>query len=100
MIGDICKKIIEQAVQSKKPLVIEKLDFQKKKASVRETKTAQYRRLLSSFAYNLFFSHLIARAYKHGITIHSVNPAYTSIIGQVNYAKRYGLSSHLSPLVR
>lgn len=38
----------------------------------------------------------MARAYKHGIAIHLVNPAFTSIIGRFNYAKRYGLSIHLA----
>jgi len=75
----------------KKPLVIEKLDFQKKKLS---SQTAKQARLLSSFAYGGFFSFLKSRAYKHGIAVHQVNPAYTSVIGRVNYAKRYGLSGH------
>jgi len=94
--GDVCKKIIEKAKKAKKPLVIEKLDFQKKKLSLREKENSHCGRLLSSFAYGLFFSFLIARAYKGGIPIHSVNPAFTSVIGLVNYAKRYGLSSHLA----
>ncbi len=46
-------------------------------------------RLLSGFAYGLFYTFLIARAYKHGIIVQQVNPAFTSIIGRVNYAKRY-----------
>lgn len=95
IIGDICKEIIENAKKAKKPLVIEKLDFQKKKLSLREN-TPKFARLLSSFAYGLFFGFLKARAFKHGIQVHQVNPAFTSIIGHVNYAKRYGLSIHLA----
>jgi IS605 OrfB family transposase len=96
MTGDLCKMIIDKAKETKKPLVMEKLDFQKKKLSLKEKGCSKLSRLLSSFAYRLFFVFLMARAYKHGITIHQVNPAFTSIIGRVNYAKRYGLSIHLA----
>ena len=53
-------------------------------------------RLLSSFGYGVFFQYITARAYKHGVMVHQVNPAFTSIIGRVNYAQRYGLSLHLA----
>jgi len=69
------------------------LDFQKRKLAVGNKKLS---RLLSSFAYGLFFAALKACAFKNGIIIHVVNPAFTSIIGQVNYAKRYGLTIHLA----
>lgn len=94
--GDLCKTIIDKAKETKKPLVIEKLDFQKKKQSLKEKGCSQWSRLLSSFSYGLFYVFLIARAYKHGIIIHQVNPAFTSIIGRINYANRYGLSIHLA----
>lgn len=94
--GDVCKEIIKKAEEAKKPLVIEELDFQKKKLSLKESGNHSQARLLSSFAYGLFFSFLKARAFKQDIAVHSVNPAFTSVIGSVNYAKRYGLSSHLA----
>jgi IS605 OrfB family transposase len=94
--GDICKEIVSQARLRKKPLVIEKLDFQKKRLFLKEKGNNKLARLLSSFAYGLFFLCLMARAYKNGVAVHRVNPAYTSIIGRVNYARRYGLSIHLA----
>jgi IS605 OrfB family transposase len=93
--GDLCKEIVERAKKAKKPLVIEKLDFQSKKESLKGGYD-KYSRLLTSFAYSLFFTFLLARAFKQGITIHQVNPAYTSVMGAVNYAIRYGLSIHLA----
>ena len=93
--GDICKDLIEKAIKVKKPIIIEKLDFKKKKSTLKESKN-KFSRLLSSFAYGLFFSSLTSRAFKNGIVVHQVNPAFTSIIGRVNYAKRYGLSIHLA----
>jgi len=96
MTGDICKQIIEKAKKAKKPIVIENLDFQKKKLELREKNEPKFVRLLSSFAYGLFFVSLITRAFKNGIAVHQVNPAFTSLIGHVNYATRYGLSIHLA----
>ena len=94
--GDLCKKIVDKAKQAKKPIVIEKLDFKQKKSELGETKGSKFSRCLSSFAYGLFFNNVSARAYKNGIKLHQVNPAFTSIMGRVNYATRYGLSVHLA----
>jgi IS605 OrfB family transposase len=94
--GDLCKILLNKSIETNKPLVIEKLDFQKKKLSLKENGCAKLSRNLSSFAYGLFFDFLIASAYKHGVTVHQVNPAFTSIIGRINYAKRYGLSVHMA----
>ena len=95
-IGQLSKQIIEWAVQVKKPVVLEKLEFQKKKMALREESGSQFSRLLSSFAYNQFFLTIQARGYRQGIAVHQVNPAYTSVIGHINYTKRYGLSLHLA----
>ncbi len=94
--GDVCKQIIARAIETKKPVVIEKLDFKKKKSTLGEKSQNKFSRLLSSFAYGLFFTFLSSCAYKNGIAVHQVNPAFTSIIGRMNYAKRYGLSVHLA----
>jgi IS605 OrfB family transposase len=93
--GEICRDIINHAKEVKKPLVIEKLDFQNKKMKL-QNESPKFARLLSSFAYGMFFKFLMAKAFKEGIEIHQVNPAFTSIIGRINYAKRYGLSNHLA----
>ena len=63
---------------------------------LKEDGNKKFSRLLSSFAYSLFFQSLSARAYKEGVAVHGVNPAFTSVIGRVNFAKRYGLSIHLA----
>jgi IS605 OrfB family transposase len=93
LIGEACKKIVKIAEDAKKPLVLEKLDFKQKKASLRE-KGTPYARMLSSFAYSSILTHLKSRAQKQGIEIKEVNPAYTSMIGRVKFSKRYGLSIH------
>ena len=93
LIGDVSKQIIDLCERTKKPLVLEALDFQKKKAGVRQERKT-YSRMLSAFAYQNILTHLKSGGKSRGIEVHSVNPAYTSLIGRVNYAKRYGLSIH------
>ena len=50
--------------------------------------------MLSSFAYKQTIHCLRAAAFRAGVGIIEVNPAYTSTIGAVNYATRYGISIH------
>jgi IS605 OrfB family transposase len=94
IIGDLAAEVIAFAEKAQKPLVIEDLDFQKKKATLRENKTASFSRMLSSFSYESLKTHLKSRGSKKGIEVIQVNPAYTSIIGRVKFAKRYGLTVH------
>lgn len=94
-IGDAVKKVIQLCQQAKKPLVIEKLSFGKKKCTLRES-GARYARMLSSFVYSSITAHVKSRAFRCGICVHEVNPAYTSLIGRVKFMKRYGLSVHHS----
>ena len=93
LIADASKKVITLSEATRKPLIIENLDFQKKKAALREQDNKTARRL-SAFAYQAIHQHLKSRAVSKGVQVYSVNPAYTSLIGRVNYAKRYGLSIH------
>ena len=94
LIGDVCAHIVLLAKKTKKPLVFEALNFQKKKGSLKEGHSKKQVRMLSSFTYTAFFRHLHSRAARHGVKIFTVNPAYTSVIGRVKFAKRYGLSIH------
>ena len=93
LIGDAAVSVVEQARQAGKPLVIEKLNFQKKKAEL-ETVNRKQARLLSSFACNKAASSIKAAAFRAGVEVIEVNPAYTSVIGAVNHAQRNGISVH------
>jgi IS605 OrfB family transposase len=92
-IGDAVKQVIALAVETGKPLVVEKLDFQKKKRTLKDENPV-YARMLSSLAYSRILSNLKARAHDFGLVVHEVNPAYTSLIGRHKFAARYGLSVH------
>lgn len=50
--------------------------------------------MLSSFAYRKIIETIQSRAWSEKIEVFGVNAAYTSVIGRVNYAKKYGLSIH------
>jgi IS605 OrfB family transposase len=85
--------VVAYALERRKPIAAERLDFEKKKAE-REQRDARYARMLSDFAYATFHAMLSARCYDAGIALTRVNPAYTSAIGAYKFADRYGLSRH------
>ena len=95
LIGDASSQIIALCQKTKKPLILENLDFKKKKAQLRE-KNPAFSRMLSAFAYASIMAYLKSRGAVNGIEIQSVNPAFTSLIGRVKFARRYGLSIHLA----
>ncbi len=91
--GDICVQIVDRAVKTGKPIGHETLDFRKKKASLKEQGIG-YARMLSGFSYSAFLTMLDRRAFKSGVQVFPVNPAYTTIIGKINHLSRYGITSH------
>lgn len=76
------------------PIACEKLDFSAKKAALEEEKSTKRARMLSSFAYGAILGGLKTCAIRHGVVVKAVNPAYTSLIGRMKFARRYGLSVH------
>jgi IS605 OrfB family transposase len=94
LIGDACAQVVSHAEQTLKPLILEDLDFSKKKQSIRETCSPSQSRKLSSFSYQAILTHLKSRAFGKKIEVKQVNPAFTSLIGRVKFAVRYGLSIH------
>ena len=93
LIGDAVASVVGYAREAGKPIVIEKLDFRHKKA-VLEGESRRYNRMLSSFSHGRVKAYFISRGYRHGVEVHQVNPAFSSIIGQVKFLERYGLSVH------
>lgn len=93
VIGDAVRAVMAFAAGKQKPIVIEKLDFRKKKAAL-EKESPKQARMLSSFAYMMIQAVIRARAFDAGIEIHEVNPAYTSVIGRYKFSARYGMSAH------
>ena len=94
LIGDAAVQIAQWAKAAGKPLVMEELDFAKKKAELEATHKP-LTRMLSSFACNKVISSIKAAAFRRGVEVIEVNPAYTSVIGAVNHAKVKGISVHM-----
>ena len=93
LIGDAVASVVRYAREVGKPVVIEKLDFRRKKAGL-EGESRRYSRMLSSFSYGKVKAYCISRGYRQGVEVHQVNPAYSSVIGRVKFMERYGLSVH------
>jgi IS605 OrfB family transposase len=94
LIAEAAVAVVNWALASQKPIIMEKLDFQKKKTALKETASSKQARMLSSFAYNAIINSMKSRAWRYGVKVEEVNPAFTSVIGRVKFAKRYGLSIH------
>jgi IS605 OrfB family transposase len=93
IMGDAVKRVMAGAIRGRKPIVIERLEFAEKKSSL-ENEESGRARMLSSFAYRQIVQYLKAAAFRAGVEVIEVNPAYTSTIGAVNYAARFGISIH------
>ena len=91
-IVDACLQLATLAATRNSPVVCEELDFWAKKEQLRE-RGRKYARMLSSWAYRRFYELLGSILSNRGIELISVNPAYTSVIGLVKFARIYGLAS-------
>ena len=93
LIGDAAASVVKHARDVGKPIVIERLDFRQKKVAL-EGESRRYSRMLSSFSYGKTKAYFLSRAYREGVEINQVNPAYSSVIGRVKFMERYGPSVH------
>ncbi|MBO3463387.1 IS200/IS605 family accessory protein TnpB-related protein [Aetokthonos hydrillicola Thurmond2011] len=92
IIGKAVAQLVRIAAEHTVPIVIEDLDFAKKKASMKE-KGAKYARMLSGMAYSQFLQMMESRCLKSGVELINISAAYTSVIGLTKYMAMYGLSS-------
>ena len=95
IIGDAVAVVVQHAKEAGKPIVIERLDFRRKKAAL-EGESRKYSRMLSSFAYGKVKAYFLSRGYRQGVEVDQVDPAFSSVIGRVKFMERYGLSVHQS----
>lgn len=89
-----CVEIRAIAERLSVPVVSERLDFRRKKAQLTTDAGPSRARQLSAFAYSGFHMALRSALVRAGIRHLRINPAYTSLIGLVTYARPYGLSTH------
>lgn len=77
-----------------KDLVIEKLNFTKKKDALISKRGKKYNKMLSSLAYSKFDSIITSKCAKNRIFLHKVNPAWTSWIAKQKYCPKMKLNIH------
>ena len=88
-------QIIDIAAEKQCPIVIERLNFNSKKSSLREH-GKRIARMLSGFTYAKFSELVHSKAKLSAIQVIEINPAYSSLIGMTKYMSLYGLNSGTS----
>ena len=90
----IATKLKDYCLNSGKDLVIEKLDFTKKKDNLISKRGKKYNEMLSALAYSKFDSIITSKCAKNRIFLHKVNPAWTSWIAKQKYCPKMKLNIH------
>ena len=90
----IATKLKDYCLNTGKDLVIEKLDFTKKKDNLISKKGKKYNEMLSTLAYSKFDSIVTSKCAKNRIFLHKVNPAWTSWIAKQKYCPKMKLNIH------
>ena len=90
----IATQLKEYCLNIGKDLVIEKLNFNKKKNNLISKKGKKYNEMLSSLAYSKFDSIITSKCVKNRILLHKVNPAWTSWIAKQKYCPKMKLNIH------
>ena len=90
-IGEAIKELCWIAKAHNANLACETLDFTRARKDLRYQSPALARRL-TSFAYRQVLNTLASRCSREGILLVSKNPAFTSVLGQLNYASTFGIS--------
>ena len=91
---NIATKLKDYCLNVGKDLVIEKLNFTKKKDNLISKKGKKYNEMLSSLAYSKFDSIITSKCAKNRIFLHKVNPAWTSWIAKQKYCPKMKLNIH------
>ena len=90
----IAIRLKDYCLNTGKDLVIEKLNFDKKKDNLISKRGKKYNEMLSSLAYSKFDSIITSKCTKNRIFLHKVNPAWTSWIAKRKYCPKMKLNIH------
>lgn len=90
----VATQLKDYCLNTGKDLVIEKLNFTKKKDNLISKKGKKYNEMLSTLAYSKFDSIITAKCAKNRIFLHKVNPAWTSWIAKQKYCPKMKLNIH------
>jgi len=95
LLGDAVASVVRYAKDKLIPIVIEDLDLQKKKGG----RSSRTNRKVSMMAYSAFRQLLYSKAFREGVEVIGINPAYTSVIGLVKFGAGYKLTPHQAAAV-
>lgn len=90
----IATRLKDYCLNVEKDLVIENLNFNKKKDALISKRGKKYNEMLSSLAYSKFDSIITSKCAKNRIFLHKVNPAWTSWIAKQKYCSKMKLNIH------
>ena len=88
VLSQATKGIVDYALSCGKSIVIEDLDFTKKKKALKDNYNKNYARMLSAFAYGKIREYFTGQCWKLGVNLLTVNPAYTSFLGNLKYRSK------------
>ena len=91
---ELVSKLVSQAVNVGKDIVIEDLVSLDSNKKQEKTTSKNYNRMINSLKFGLFKRCLLSKATKEGVSIHTVNPYNTSKIAKANYTDRMKLNVH------
>ncbi|MFQ5980386.1 MAG: IS200/IS605 family accessory protein TnpB-related protein [Candidatus Heimdallarchaeota archaeon] len=89
-IGNLIKRVLKW-IRSYgiNTIAVEDLRFSKQYGGCR-----QFNRVKSNFVYRQLLTMIQSQALKKGFAVQEINPAYTSLLGEIKYARQYGLNGH------
>ena len=91
------KIICNIALEYNASIVIEGLDFSKKKQTLGESNLSKgMRQMLNQFPYAKFREAMESRCFRYGVPLFKTNPAYTSFIGSNKFAGSLGITGHMA----
>jgi IS605 OrfB family transposase len=90
-IKQLAVRVVDAAKEARKPLVVEKLNFS---PGSRKKGYRKFRRCKSNFSYRQMLTAIKSRATREGVPLVEVQPAFTSVLGNLKYAVPYSLNRH------
>ncbi|MFX0051992.1 MAG: hypothetical protein ACFE8U_11945, partial [Candidatus Hermodarchaeota archaeon] len=90
LIGNIVKKALKWIASYQiNTISLEGLKFTKRFGT-----NKRFNRVKTNFVHRKFVQIILAQVIKQSLVVKTVNPAYTSVLGQIKYRRVYGLNSH------
>jgi IS605 OrfB family transposase len=90
-IKQLAVRVVEAAKKARKPLVVERLNFS---PGSRPNGYRKFRRTKANFIYRQMIDAIKSRATREGVPLIEVQPAFTSILGNLKYVNPFSLNRH------